>query len=288
MMSGLRNTVSGWTGNLRRRAPGDGTATSAGSTRSTFSTEWKYKVPFAKAAAAAGRNYSAATPQIADCLMISVLDHVVAFLNVEDIHLLACISSSVMRALADDSLWSGLVVSRWGIAGSEALSTFGVSCSRSLFVLLNAFSPLQGLYTTLEDYPSGTAVLVRFDESGQLVADDLIEQEGTSGRLFRIRFSEPAESDYIKVVSHVFHHHRPSSQAGLIIGKKAEVRHVPRPGLDIPACGFFAQSNNCCSQLVLGPQKGIICPFYFAHFTSAYISHSLRCLYYDNDIYKAT
>ena len=283
-MSGLRNTVSGWIGNLRRRAPGDGTATLAGSP--TFSTEWKYKVPFAKAAVVAGRNDSAANSQIADRLMISVLDHVVAFLSAEDIHLLACISSSVMRALADDSLWSGLVVSRWGIAGPEALATFGVSCSRSLFVLLNAFSPLQGLYTTLEDYPSGTAVLVRFDESGQLVADDLIEQEGTSGRLFQIRFSEPAESDYIKVVSHVFHHHRPSSQAGLIIGKKAEVRHVPRPGLDIPACGVFAQSNNCCSQLVLGPQKGIICPFYFAHFTCAYISHSLRCLYYD--IYNAT
>jgi hypothetical protein len=188
-------------------------------------------------------------------LTSNVLEHVLSFLGAEQIRMLSRASRSLLRDCADDALWSALCVSTWGVGGEEALRAYGLTCFRSLYAVLDTFCPLQGMYTSLEDYPHGTAVNVRF-ERGALIGEELVpNKQGELGRFFSIRISQDTGSSEIKILSHCFRHDYRDAIPGIVTGIQAEIRQVPRPGHDIPASGVFAQTIACCSQLVLGPDK---------------------------------
>lgn len=222
-----------------------------GSSRPTFSTKWKYKVPFGSdsvrgmlvAPSASAGNAPASHLHGLGWLTSNVLEHVLSFLIAEHIRTLSCASRSLLRDCAEDSLWSALCMSTWGVAGDEALRTYGLTCFRSLYAVFNTFGPLQGMYTSLEDYPHGTAVNVRF-EKGALIGEEIVpNKQGEIGTLFSIRFSQDVGSPEIKVLSYCFRHDYRDEKAtpGIVTGIEAEIRQVPRPGHDIPANGVFAQ-----------------------------------------------
>jgi hypothetical protein len=192
-------------------------------------------------------------------LTSNAIEHILAFLNADEINLVLCTSRGLHSLWADEGLWSGLCFRKYGVAGEQALDEYGLRSFSALFAVLSAFVPMQGVYTTLEDYPHGTVVVVRFN-GGKLIAESFIPDPiGACARLFEIRFQHEEQSDVIRAVAKCFHHHRPGSRPGHIVGKPAEVRLVPRPGCPIPATGFFAAKVACCSELLLGSAgKGVL------------------------------
>ena len=229
-----------------------------GSTRPTLSTAWRLKTSLGARGAPPPDDgvQRAGLP----ALTSNAIEHILAFLSADEIRLLVCASRSLHSLCADEGLWAGLCFQRFGVPassqGSSTLSTYGLPSFSSLFAVLSVFSPLQGVYSTLEDYPYGTVVVVRF-EQGELIADSLVpDLSGACARLFAIRFHHDASSGAIKVVTKCLNHHRPGSLPGRILGRAAEVRRVPRPRTAIPATGFFATQVACCSELVLGTERG--------------------------------
>ena len=231
-----------------------------GSTRPTLSTTWKLQPRGAQVP----RPEEAATQKTSGKLVLSALtsnaiEHILAFLSADEINLLLRTSRGLHSLCVDEGLWSGLCLRKYGEAGEQTLLKYGLRSFSALFAVLSAFMPMQGVYTTLEDYPYGTVMVVRFDGGGLIAESFTPDSNGACARLFEIRFRHDGPSDPIRAVAKCFHHHRPGSHPGRIVGRAAEVRHVPRPGCPIPATGYFAAQVACCSELVLGSAgKGVL------------------------------
>ena len=228
-----------------------------------LSSAWSLPVPFAGAAAQrivreSGDERRAPPPHGLHALLHSVLEHVLPLLGLREVEALAGASPPLLVACADDSLFQGLCLSAWGVAGSAALRTYNVACFRALYAVLNAFGPLQGVYTSLNDYPYGNVLKARFD-NGEFVADNLVPDEGGGcARLFAVRFSQAAAPERITATTYCFHHHQPGSCVGHVAGKAARLRLVSQPQNPIAPSGVFAGRVACCSQLVVSPEHAVL------------------------------
>jgi hypothetical protein len=191
-------------------------------------------------------------------LLHSTLEHVLPLLGLRGLRALAGASSHILRACADDSLWTGLCWSAWGVAGDNALLTYNVACFRALYAVLSAFGPLLGVYVSLDDYPYGNVLRARFD-NGEFIAENLVpDEDGGRARLFAVRFSQTAASALVTATTLCFHHHKPGSRAGHVVGRAARLRLVSRPQKPIAPSGVFSARVVCCSQLVVSPEQAVL------------------------------
>ena len=191
-------------------------------------------------------------------LLHSTLEHVLPLLDLRGVRALGGASSHLLRACADDSLWTGLCWSAWGVAGDNALLTYNVTCFRALYAVLSAFGPLLGVYVSLDDYPYGNVLRARFD-NGEFIAENLVpDEDGSRARLFAVRFTQTAASALVTATTLCFHHHKPGSRAGHVVGRAARLRLVSRPQKPIAPSGVFAARVVCCSQLVVSPEQAVL------------------------------
>ena len=238
-----------------------------------FATSCTLKVPFGReggfqpTALGEDRRGAAAAESsglVALASNANVLEHLLTFLGADDILCLSNSSTKMLQSCANDELWGALCLSKFGVAGETSLRTSGLSCFRSLYAVLHALVPQQGVYCTLEDYPYGTIVKLRLDMEHvpfRFVAENLLPgQDRVHARLFDVRACEDwtVSPPRITLTTNCFHHHDPGFQAGRVRGKVAELRRVLRPGASIPAVGVFARHVRCCSQLVLGPGTDVL------------------------------
>ena len=225
-----------------------------------FSTRWQFKVPFSSAKRLSSQARGPATDGIS-VLTSNAFEHLLSFLNLENIIMLSTASSDMLRACAEDGLWRALCLSRWGIAGEEALRVYGVDCFRALYAAVYSVANLEGVYCTLEDYPYGTIMILRFD-NGRIVAEDLVastlNQPGVC-RLFEIQWTaDSGESPLLRVKAYCYHHLRGESSSDRVNGHVAELKTIPRPRSSLKPANSFRDIVACVSGLVLSPSPGVL------------------------------